>query len=139
MIHVGMNIEHKTNLFSELAHVLEPGAFLAIYDLMRIGSGDINFPVPWASTFRCSFVDSQDKYLRALNQAGLQTIRVTNRNAYALEFFNQMQTKLAETGPDPLGIQLLMGDAAYIKLSNAYGAMEKVIIAPVEIIVQKSK
>ena len=48
MLHVGMNIEPKFELFTEIARVLIPGSRLAVYDVMRTGDGDLAYPVPWA-------------------------------------------------------------------------------------------
>jgi ubiquinone/menaquinone biosynthesis C-methylase UbiE len=137
MIHVGMNIENKASLFTEVARVLKPGAFSAIYDLMRVGSGNITFPVPWSGTPSTSFVTGQDDYLQALTPAGFQIVAVNNRHTFALDYFDRMQAKIASAGPEPLGLHLLMGDAAAEKLTNAYGAMQNGTIAPVEIITCK--
>ena len=50
MMHVGMNIEDKANLFSEIFRVLRHGALFAVYDVMRIGDGGLTYPVPWATS-----------------------------------------------------------------------------------------
>src|SRR5262249_10542157 len=47
MMHVGMNIEDKETLASEVARVLRPGSVFGIYDVMRTGFGELAFPVPW--------------------------------------------------------------------------------------------
>ena len=49
MMHVGMNIANKKALASELHRILRPGGTLGIYDVMRVGTGGLNFPVPWAT------------------------------------------------------------------------------------------
>jgi SAM-dependent methyltransferase len=41
MLHVGMNIEDKEKLASEVARVLRSGAVFGIYDVMRTGDGEI--------------------------------------------------------------------------------------------------
>src|SRR3954451_17554840 len=41
MLHVGMNIEDKGKLFAEVARVLKPAATFGIYDIMRIGEGEL--------------------------------------------------------------------------------------------------
>ena len=46
MLHVGMNIADKAALFAEIWRVLKPGGVLGIYDVMRIGDGDLTFPCP---------------------------------------------------------------------------------------------
>jgi ubiquinone/menaquinone biosynthesis C-methylase UbiE len=49
MLHVGMNIEDKEKLASEVARVLRPRSSFGIYDVMRTGPGDLAYRVPWAS------------------------------------------------------------------------------------------
>ena len=52
MLHVGMNIENKTLLVSEIASKLRPGGLLGIYDVMMYGENlaqDLDFPVPWTT------------------------------------------------------------------------------------------
>jgi ubiquinone/menaquinone biosynthesis C-methylase UbiE len=49
MLHVGMNIEDKEKLASEVARVLRPGSVFGIYDVMRTGPGELAYPVPWAA------------------------------------------------------------------------------------------
>jgi ubiquinone/menaquinone biosynthesis C-methylase UbiE len=49
MLHVGMNIPDKLLLAEEAWRVLKPGGVFGIYDVMRVGSEDLLFPVPWAT------------------------------------------------------------------------------------------
>jgi ubiquinone/menaquinone biosynthesis C-methylase UbiE len=60
MIHVGMNIADKPALMRGVARVLRPGGFFAIYDVMRVGPGELAFPVPWASQPATSFVETPE-------------------------------------------------------------------------------
>jgi ubiquinone/menaquinone biosynthesis C-methylase UbiE len=46
LLHVGMNIEDKDRLATEVARVLRSGGVFAVYDVMRTGPGDLDFPVP---------------------------------------------------------------------------------------------
>src|SRR3546814_10432699 len=45
-----MNIPDKERLCTEAQRVLRRGGVFAIYDVMRVGEGDLDFPVPWAAT-----------------------------------------------------------------------------------------
>ena len=50
MLHVGMNIDDKAKLCSEVSRVLRSNALFGIYDIMRVGDGELTYPVPWATT-----------------------------------------------------------------------------------------
>lgn len=50
MLHVGMNIDDKAKLCSEVSRVLRPNSVFGIYDVMRIDEGELSYPVPWATT-----------------------------------------------------------------------------------------
>ena len=42
MMHVGTNVADKQLLISRLHRVLRPGGYLGIYDVMRVGDGDLS-------------------------------------------------------------------------------------------------
>ncbi|MGH4000065.1 MAG: class I SAM-dependent methyltransferase, partial [Pseudonocardiaceae bacterium] len=56
MLHVGMNVEDKAALFAEVRRVLVGGGSFGVYDVMRVGSGEVVYPVPWAATSATSFL-----------------------------------------------------------------------------------
>lgn len=134
MLHVGMNIEDKPGLCREVARVLKPGAPLAIYDLMRVGEGEIRFPVPWSQDSASSFVGTREDYKAALESAGFTIKSSCNRHDFALRFYDQMKSQIEENGgPGPIGLHLLMGETTKLKLDNAYEAILAGRIAPIEI------
>jgi ubiquinone/menaquinone biosynthesis C-methylase UbiE len=139
MMHVGMNIANKQALASELRRVMRPGGRLGIYDVMRVGDGDLSFPVPWATTPEESNVWSPDEYKAALEAAGLRVIAERNRSAFALEFFSQLQARAASAGgPPPLGLHILMGDAAAEKVKNMVENVSQNCVAPVELVAERT-
>ncbi len=134
LIHVGMNIEDKQQLFGEAHRVLRPDGTLGVYDLMRVGDGDIGFPVPWASDSSTSFVAEVDAYEAALTAAGFEILETRNRREFALEFFAALSERTAEVGgPAPLGLHVIIGSAAADKLGNLIEAITGGTLAPVEI------
>ena len=134
MMHVGMNIANKQALASEFHRVLRPGGRLGIYDVMRVGDGDLSFPVPWATTPEASNVSSPDEYTAALEVAGLRVITERNRRSFALEFFSQLQARAGSAGgPPPLGLHLLMGNTAPEKVKNMIENISQNLLAPVEL------
>ena len=70
LLHVGMNIPDKDRLCREVHRVLKTGGLLAIYDVMRTGEDEIEFPVPWAATPSTSFLQKREHYRQALAELG---------------------------------------------------------------------
>ena len=140
MLHCGMNIESKGSLASEIFRVLRPGARFGIYDVMRIGDGELVFPVPWAQDETGSSVDTVETYTTALERAGFQVATTRNRRDFALEFFKQLKLSVASAGgPPPLGLHILMGPDAPVKIKNMVENIARGVIAPVELIAEKSE
>lgn len=138
MMHVGMNIADKQRLVSELHRVLRPGGYLGIYDVMRVGDGDLTFPVPWAASADASAVASPDEYKNALKAAGFQITAERNRRDFALDFFARLQAgAAAAVGPPPLGLHILMGETAAMKVKNMIENISENRLAPVELIAEK--
>ena len=138
MLHVGMNIEAKTELFTETARVLVPGGQLGIYDVMRTSDGEVVYPVPWAETGDTSFLASSGDYRTALDGAGLDVQYEGNRRDWALEFFRTLRAKAASADrPPPLGIHIVMGESAGRKVGNMLQCVTAGIIAPVQMIARK--
>jgi ubiquinone/menaquinone biosynthesis C-methylase UbiE len=134
MIHVGMNIEDKPATFAEVRRVLRPASVFAIFDVMRMGPGEIDFPVHWSTTAATSFLASPSGYRQALEAAGFEVLRARNRGDFAREVFGQAVAR-AEQGvaPPPLGTHLFIKDVRQ-KLTNVANALEDGLIAPVELI-----
>lgn len=139
MLHIGMNIEDKAKLFSEIYRVLRPGATFGVYDIMRQNGGELSFPVPWATDKSTNKLATSDQYKRALSDAGFEVASENNRSEFALEFFKQMRAKTeADGGPAPLGLHTLMKESTPIKLKNMVDNIAAGYIAPVEIIAHKN-
>ncbi len=139
MLHVGMNIEDKATLFVQIHRVLKPGSTFAVYDIMRQQQGELTYPVPWATTSRTSKLATPEQYQQALTQAGFTLLKETNRHHFAVDFFNQLQAKIAaDGGPPPLGLHTLMQQSAAQKVKNMVENIGKGFIAPVEMIVKKT-
>lgn len=138
MLHVGMNIADKEALASELHRVIKPGGKIGIYDIMKVDDGDLLLPLPWATEPEGSSVAPLATYKSALEKAGFHIVAERNRREFALEFFDQLQSKATNAeGPPPLGLHMLMGDTAPIKISNMLANVSRNVVAPIELIGEK--
>jgi SAM-dependent methyltransferase len=136
LLHVGMNIPDKPRLFAEVARVLAPGGTFAVFDVMRFGAHP-SFPLPWASDAGSSFVESPEAYLAAAEKAGFVLVSRRDRGAVARDFFARMQAAMAAGRTPPVGLPLLLGEAAQQKIANMRAAVEAGDIQPVEMIFRK--
>lgn len=138
MLHVAMNIEDKTSLFSEIYRVLKSGAYFGVYDVMSHKKGELIYPVPWAAESSTSKLSTPAQYREALNEAGFEVLKENNRREFAINFFNQLRKKTeADGGPPPLGLHILMRESTSAKIQNMIDNIAGGYIAPVEIIVKK--
>ncbi|MDA0824231.1 MAG: class I SAM-dependent methyltransferase [Proteobacteria bacterium] len=139
MMHVGMNIADKAALARNVYRVLKPAGTFGIYDVMRTGDGELNFPVPWASTAHGSAVDSPARYREVLEEAGFKIVAENNRAEFALRYFAKMaKQNTVAGGPPPLGLHLVMGDDRPLKMKNMVENIASGRLAPIEIIARKS-
>lgn len=135
MMHVGMNIEDKAGLFAEVSRVLATGGTFALFDVMG-GEVDepLDFPLPRSTLPETSFVHAPEVYKDAAAAAGLELVAETDRTAFAIQFFEDVFAKIAETGPAPLGIHLMMGETAPEKFQNYVKNLKAGRIRPTEMI-----
>ena len=138
MMHVGMNIPDKRALLSEIYRVLRPDGVLAIYDIMQTSPGTLTFPVPWAASEETNAVATPEAYKEALDAAGFRIVAERDRRDFALDFFARLQASAAAAeGPPPLGLHILMGETAPVKIRNMVENISANRIAPVELIAEK--
>ena len=134
MLHVGMNLADKATLFAQVKRALRPGGIFGVYDVMRIGPGDLAFPLPWARTAESSFVAAADDYRRLLRDAGFEVQKERERRAFAIEFFKKMQARVAESGLPPLGLHTIRGADFRDMVGNLVANLDNGLVAPTEMI-----
>ena len=132
LIHVGMNIEDKAGLVAEMARVARPGAAVLIYDVMRVGEGELSFPLPWASDSAHSFLAPQRTYQDALRANNLTIESTIDRTAMAREAVMK-----ARANPPNIGLIDLMGPGWPAMFGNLLAGVQGGIIAPIEIIARR--
>ena len=90
--HVGMNIPDKDLVFAEVRRVIEPDGRFAVYEQMRVGDGDLTYPLPWAEDSSSSFVETRGRYAELLLAAG-----------FRIETDDDRTAAVAAAGPPPAG------------------------------------
>jgi SAM-dependent methyltransferase len=134
-VHAAMNIKDRDGLYREAARVLKPGAALCIYDVMKGANEGLRYPVPWAETPDTSYLATPQEMQALLASAGFTVTDVEDRTDYGIAFFRERLP--AGGAPPPLGIHLLMGQAARTKLENMLHGLEHGIVAPVVVIAHR--
>ena len=129
LVHVGMNIEDKVGLFTELGRVVASHGTIHVYDIMRVSDGEITYPVPWSSDPATSFVERPQAYVAALTAAGLSCTPPVNR----LDLVRLAVSK-AKDQPPPVNLSHLMGSGWPTMFGNLSHALGDGIVAPVEIV-----
>lgn len=130
--HAAMNIEDRKALYGELARVLQPGAHLCIFDVMKGPTPGMRYPVPWAESDRTSFLKSTQETADLLGTAGFEVTAVENLRDFAIAYFKDVFAAIAaDGGPPPLGLHLLTGANAGEKFANYLQAAEAHQIEPV--------
>ena len=132
LLHVGMNIEDKAALMAELAGAVRAGGQVAVYDVMRVGDGDITYPVPWAGEAASSFVARPEDYVAAMRSAGLEPGEPVGRGPLVAAFVQATQES-----PPPVNLQALVGPDFPVYFGNLVQAIQGGVVAPMQIIARK--
>lgn len=134
MIHVGMNVADKAGIAREAKRVLKPGGVFAIYDVMQVGEGQMDYPAPWASASEQSALAPPETYEAALKSVGFELTGRIDRTAFAKQFFADLAAaQSGADGPPPLGLHLVMGDDTALKVQHMVRNIQSGLIAPIEI------
>lgn len=137
-LHVAMNIEDRAALYTETARVLKPGAMFAIYDVMRTNDQPLSYPAPWAASAKTSFLKSPEDMRKLLHDAGFSLDYEENRGAMAKAFFQKAAAGSAGSGgPPPLGVHIVLGAEAPLKIKNTMENITAGRMAPVIMIARK--
>ena len=138
MLHVGMNIADKAGLFAEVGRVLRPGATFGLYDIMRRNDEPLVYPVPWAAVPDTSALATPEDYRASLAEAGFEVTKECDRREFAAEFFAALRERTeAAGGPPPLGLHILLGETAALKVRNMVDNVAAGRVSPVEMIARK--
>lgn len=137
-LHVTMNVADRPRFFAEACRVLRPGAFFALTEHGLGPEGSPHHPVPWSEDGSGAYLVTPQQTRALLEQAGFESIAIEEPGAKYLAGYRRA-VQLAERGQlPPLGVHLLMGDNAVLKMANAARNIEEGRTLPIEVICRKA-
>jgi SAM-dependent methyltransferase len=104
LVHVQMNLADKRALARSIAHVLAPGGLLLVWEVCRLGSPDLTWPLPWSLDGSDSHLVTSDELRHAFEQAGLTIESWEDCSQWTSAWF---QRALATPPTGPALVQLL--------------------------------
>ncbi len=106
-IHVCMNVEDKLGWYRSIAERLSPGARFGIWDVVRIGEGELEWPMPWSIDGTDSHVVFPDQLRAAVTGAGFETVEWIDESAWVREW---VSTTFGAGLPPGPGIPMVIDD-----------------------------
>ncbi len=130
--HVQMNIAAKRQFYGEIARVLRPGGKFLFHDVFAGEGGDVHFPVPWAETAEISHLARPGDVREILGELGFGELQWQDKTEASNVWFRAALDRM-RAGERPLvGIHLLMGKTAPVKLQNMARNLEDGRVAVVQ-------
>jgi SAM-dependent methyltransferase len=135
--HVTMNVADRDRFFAEAFRVLRPGAFFALTEHGLGDNGPPHHPVPWSDDGTHEHLMRPEETAERLRNAGFENIEMTDTGMAYLQGYQRVLA-LAERGElPPLGVHILLGEAAPAKTRNAARNIEEGRTRPVQVICRR--
>ncbi len=136
--HAAMNIADKPKLYSEIARVLRPNGYFAMYDVLAGPVSPLYYPVPWASESSISFLITPEKLNEILETTGLHILSWRDTSEVGRVWFKEVATKIEQQGVSPaLGFHVLLGPDFRVMAQNQVRNLNENRIVLIECIAQK--
>ncbi len=123
MQHVGMNIEDKKMLYSEISRVLKPGGKFIFHEILKGNGQQIDYPVFWANVPEINYISNQDEIRGLLDEGGFKESRWEDVTERAANWFRGMMEKMKKDGPPPLGLGVIVGSDVPAKAKNVLACL----------------
>jgi MPBQ/MSBQ methyltransferase len=136
--HAAMNIADKAKLYSEIARVLRPNGYFAMYDVLAGPVSPLYYPVPWARDSSISFLATPEKLHELLEATGLQILSWRDTSEVGRVWFKEVATKMQQQGGSPpLGFHVLLGPDFRVMAQNQVRNLNENRIVLIECVAQK--
>ena len=135
--HVQMNIADKHAFYSEIHRVTRGNGLLLFHDVFSRDETPVHYPVPWAEDASMSFLVSPREARELLGELGFSIEDWDDRSEASLDWFLAAIRKLKESGPTPLGLQLLMGSTAKTKSETLIRNLREKRLAVIQALAKK--
>jgi SAM-dependent methyltransferase len=136
--HAAMNIADKPKLYSEIARVLRPEGYFAMYDVLAGPVSPLVYPVPGARDASISFLATPDKLHELLESAGLHILSWHDTSEVGRVWFKEAATKTQQPGGSPsLGLHVLLGPDFRSMSQNLVRNLNENRIVMIECVAQK--
>lgn len=136
--HATMNIADKPRLYSEIARVLRPNGYFAMYDVLAGPVTPLYYPVPWARDSSISFLTTPDGTRELLEATGLHILGWRNTSEIGREWFKKVAAKMQQQGETlKLGFHILLGPDFRVMAQNQVLNLNENRIVLIECVAQK--
>ena len=137
-MNVSMNIAEKSAFYREIRRVLKPGAWLVLSEIAKGDGGELDYPTPWASSARTSFLSTPEETRRGLSEAGFDVIRLHSTLEEARAYSARARA-MVERGEKPphRAVMLIHGEIATPALANTSRGLLEGRIVPIEVLSRK--
>jgi ubiquinone/menaquinone biosynthesis C-methylase UbiE len=136
--HAAMNIADKPKLYSEIARVLRPNGYFAMYDVLAGPVSPLYYPVPWAPDPSISFLITPEKLRDLLEATGLHIISWRDTSEVGRVWFKEVATRMQQQNASPaLGFHILLGPDFRVMAQNQVRNLNENRIVLIECVAQK--
>jgi ubiquinone/menaquinone biosynthesis C-methylase UbiE len=134
-MNVSMNIADKAAFYREIRRVLKPGGWLLLSEIALGEGGEPDYPTPWASSARTSFLATADDTRRALADAGFEVLQWRSTLEEARAFGDRSRAIVKAGGQPPhRAVMLIHGSEARAIMANSSRATADGRMQPIEVL-----
>jgi len=139
-MNVSMNIADKAGFYREIHRVLKPGAWLVLSELARGDGPEIDYPTPWASSARTSFLSTPDETRDGVTAAGFEISSFHDTRDASLAFGARSREMVARGEKPPhRAVMLMHGETAKQAMANTARGLAERRTIPIEVVARKRR